>query len=69
MAESIRPQGRITLIDVPGRVATLLDAGKLVTTHKDLYRGLTPENIRYMHINQESGSMARKQVLLVSKTE
>ncbi|MCG8638904.1 MAG: zinc-binding alcohol dehydrogenase family protein [Desulfobacterales bacterium] len=104
MAESIRPQGRIVLIDDPERpldltvfkqksvtlswefmytrsmfktedmseqgkllstVAGLLDNGTLVTTTQKVLTGLTPENIRAMHIKQESGTMMGKQVLVL----
>ncbi len=104
MAECIRPQGRIVLIDDPvnpvdirvfkfksvtiswefmytrsmfetgdmaaqGRflsnVAGLLDEGILVATRQKTLSGLTPENIRAMHIQQETGTMMGKQVLIL----
>jgi zinc-binding alcohol dehydrogenase family protein len=104
MAECIRPQGRIVLIDDPvepvditifkfksvaiswefmytrsmfetediseqgkllARVAGLLDKGILMTTRQKTFTGLTPENIRAMHIKQESGTMMGKQVLIL----
>jgi NADPH:quinone reductase-like Zn-dependent oxidoreductase len=102
MAECIRPQGSIVLIDDPvngvdiaafkfksvtlswefmytrsmfqtddiseqgkllSTIADLLDEGTLVTTRRNTLTGLTPENIRAMHIKQESGTMMGKQVL------
>jgi zinc-binding alcohol dehydrogenase family protein len=45
-------------------VARLLDEGTLVTTRQKTLNGLTPENIRAMHIKQESGTMMGKQVLV-----
>jgi NADPH:quinone reductase len=104
MAECIRPQGRVVLIDDPikalditifkfksvtiswefmytrsmfktddmseqGRllsmVAGLLDEGTLFTTRQKTLIGLTPENIRAMHIKQESKTMMGKQVLVL----
>ena len=104
MAECIRPQGRIVLIDDPvnalditvfkfksvsiswefmytrsmfetddmaeqgkllSTVAGLLDEGTLVTTRQKTLTGLTPENIQAMHIQQESGAMMGKQVLVL----
>lgn len=104
MAECIRPQGHIVLIDDPvespdisvfklksvtiawelmytrsifqtddmpeqgkllSTVARLLDDGSLVTTRQRTLNGLTPENIRTMHIKQESGTMMGKQVLVL----
>jgi zinc-binding alcohol dehydrogenase family protein len=104
MAECIRPQGRIVLIDDPvdslditvfklksvslcwemmytrsmyqtddmseqgkllSTVAGLLDEGTLVTTRQKTLTGLTPENIKAMHIKQESGTMMGKQVLVL----
>jgi zinc-binding alcohol dehydrogenase family protein len=104
MAECIRPQGRIVLIDDPadalditvfkfksvaicwefmytrsmfqtddmaeqGRllatVADLLDEGILVTTRQNTVTGLTPDNVQAMHIQQESGTMMGKQVLVL----
>jgi len=104
MAECIRPQGRIVLIDDPvdsvditafkfksvtiswefmytrsmfatddmsaqgkllSAVAGLLDEGTLVTTRQKTLTGLTPENIKAMHIKQESGTMMGKQVLVL----
>ena len=46
-------------------VAKLLDEGSLVTTRQKTLMGLTPENIRTMHIKQESGTMMGKQVLVL----
>ena len=46
-------------------VAGLLDEGTLVTTRQKTLTGLTPENIREMHITQESGTMMGKQVLIL----
>ena len=46
-------------------VARLLDEGTLVTTRQKTLVGLTPENIQTMHIQQESGTMMGKQVLLL----
>ena len=104
MAEAIRPQGRIVLIDDPvdlldirlfkfksvkicwefmytrsmfatedmaeqstllARVAALLDDGQLTSTRQQTVRGLSPDNIRQMHIKQESGAMIGKQVLVL----
>jgi zinc-binding alcohol dehydrogenase family protein len=45
-------------------VAGLLDEGILVTTRQQTFTGLTVENIRAMHIKQESGTMMGKQVLV-----
>jgi zinc-binding alcohol dehydrogenase family protein len=102
MSQSIRPQGRIVLIDDPSepvditllkaksvglfwefmytrsmfhtddmdehvkplkRVAELLDKGILRSTKTLRLEGLSPENIRDMHIRQEKGRMIGKQVL------
>ena len=104
MADCIRPQGHIVLIDDPvepvditvfkfksvtiswefmytrsmfatddiseqgqllAKVAGLLDEGTLITTRQKTLTGLTPENIQAMHIQQESGTMMGKQVLVV----
>jgi zinc-binding alcohol dehydrogenase family protein len=104
MAECIRPQGRIVLIDDPqnavditvfkhkcvslawefmftrsmfqtddmaeqgrllARVAGLLDGGAIRPTRSETLFGLSPENIRAMHVRQESGAMAGKQVLVL----
>lgn len=46
-------------------VARLLDEKTLVTTRQKTFRGLTPKNIQEMHINQESGKMMGKQVLVL----
>lgn len=46
-------------------VAGLLDEGALVTTRQKTLNGLTPENIQAMHIQQESGTMMGKQVLVL----
>ncbi|MCB2215784.1 zinc-binding alcohol dehydrogenase family protein [Desulfofustis glycolicus] len=45
-------------------VAGLLNQGAIVTTRRKTWTGLTPENIRHMHLEQESGTMVGKQVLL-----
>ncbi|GAB1456531.1 zinc-binding alcohol dehydrogenase family protein [Spirochaetota bacterium] len=47
------------------RVAGLLDAGILVTTQQRILQGLSPDNIRSMHIYQEKGTMIGKQVLVL----
>ena len=104
MAECIRPQGRVVLIDDPlesvditlfkfksvaiswefmytrsmfttddmeqqsrllSKVAKLLEDGVLIPTRQKTFHGLTPENIRQMHTNQESGTMMGKQVLVL----
>jgi NADPH:quinone reductase-like Zn-dependent oxidoreductase len=46
-------------------VANLLNDGTLVTTRQETLRGLTVENIRAMHVKQESGKMIGKQVLVL----
>ncbi len=46
-------------------VANLLDHGAIVTTRRKTWTGLTAENIRHMHLEQESGTMVGKQVLLL----
>lgn len=46
-------------------VAGLLDDGILVTTRQETFHGLTAENIRAMHVKQESGKMMGKQVLVL----
>lgn len=46
-------------------VARLLDNGTLRTTLQETVRGLSPENIKAMHIKQESGTMMGKQVLVL----
>jgi zinc-binding alcohol dehydrogenase family protein len=46
-------------------VAGLLDEGTLVTTRQKTLNGLSPENIKAMHIKQESGTMMGKQVLIL----
>lgn len=46
-------------------VARLLDEGSLVTTKQTVLRGLTPENIQSMHIQQESKETIGKQVLVL----
>lgn len=48
-----------------GRVAHLLDEGSLVSTRQKTLRGLTVDNIRDMHLTQESGTMIGKQVLML----
>ncbi len=48
-----------------GRVAHLLDEGSLVTTRRETLHGLTVDNIRAMHLKQESGTMIGKQVLVL----
>jgi NADPH2:quinone reductase len=53
-------QGRIL-----AAVAQLVDNGVIVSTRQETVHGLTPENIRAMHIRQESGTTIGKQVLLV----
>lgn len=104
MADCIRPQGCVVLIDDPvepvditafkrksvaivwefmytrpvfqtadmaeqgkllARVAGMLDDGTLKSTRQETLQGLTPENIRAMHIKQESGTMMGKQVLVL----
>jgi len=47
------------------RVAHLLDEGSLVTTRRKTLHGLTVDNIRAMHLKQESGTMIGKQVLVL----
>ncbi|GAU07456.1 zinc-binding alcohol dehydrogenase family protein [Desulfoplanes formicivorans] len=47
------------------RVSGLLEDGTLVSTLSETLTGLTVENIRAMHIRQESGAMVGKQVLVV----
>lgn len=47
------------------RVASLLDAGILVTTQQRTLQGLNPDNILSMHIYQEKGTMIGKQVLVL----
>jgi NADPH2:quinone reductase len=46
-------------------IAGLLNKGTLVTTRQKTLIGLTPENIKAMHIKQESGTMIGKQVLVL----
>ena len=46
-------------------VAALLDEEVLISTRKKTMTGLSPENIRAMHITQESGTMIGKQVLVL----
>lgn len=46
-------------------VAGLLDDGVLVTTRQETLTGLTAENVRIMHVKQESNKMMGKQVLVV----
>ena len=46
-------------------VAKLLDQGTIVTTRQETLSGLTPENIRAMHVKQQSGKMMGKQVLVL----
>ena len=46
-------------------VSGLLDDGVLVTTRQETFYGLTVENIRTMHVKQESGKMIGKQVLVL----
>jgi len=46
-------------------VAGLLDDGNLVTTRQKTLTGLTPDNIRAMHTEQERGKMIGKQVLVL----
>ena len=40
-------------------------AGAIVTTRQETLTGLTAENIRTMHVKQESGTMMGKQVLVL----
>lgn len=47
------------------RVAALLEDGTLKSTRSETLAGLTPENIRAMHIKQESAAMMGKQVLVL----
>jgi len=47
------------------RVARLLDEGALVSTRQTTLHGLTVDNIRSMHLKQESGTMIGKQVLVL----
>lgn len=46
-------------------VAKLLDRGTIVSTVHKTLKGLTPENFRNMHSQQESGTMMGKQVLIL----
>lgn len=50
-------------------VARLLDEGALVSTRQKTLRGLTVENIRAMHLEQESGTMIGKQVLVLDSAD
>lgn len=59
--EDMSEQGKLL-----SRVAGLLDEGSLVTTRQKTLNGLTPENIQAMHIQQESGAMMGKQVLVLA---
>jgi len=47
------------------RVAHLLDEGSLVTTRRKTLHGLTVDNIRAMHLKQESGTMIGEQGLVL----
>ena len=47
------------------RVAALLDDGTIRSTCSETLNGLTAENIRQMHLRQESGAMMGKQVLVL----
>lgn len=58
--EDMTEQGKLL-----STVAGLLDEGTLVTTRQKTLMGLTPENIRAMHLKQESGTMMGKQVLVL----
>jgi len=58
--DDMSEQGKLLSI-----VAGLLDEGTLLTTQKKTLTGLTPENIKTMHIKQESGTMMGKQVLVL----
>ena len=58
--DDIAEQGKLLT-----QVAQLLDDGKLVSTRQKSYQGLTPENIQTMHIEQETGRMIGKQVLVI----
>lgn len=58
--EDIAEQGRLL-----ARVAGLLDDGTLVTTRRETLRGLSPENLRAMHVKQQTGTMMGKQVLAI----
>jgi len=59
MTKDMSEQGKLL-----AAVAQLLDDGSLVTTRQETMTGLTPENVRAMHIKQESGTMIGKQVLI-----
>ena len=56
--EDMGEQGKLL-----ARVAELLDGGIVKSTRNETLQGLTVENIRAMHVKQESGSMKGKQVL------
>ncbi len=58
--EDIASQGKLLTT-----VANLLNDGTLVTTRQKTLKGLTVENIRAMHVRQESGKMIGKQVLVI----
>ena len=58
--EDIASQGKLLTT-----VANLLNDGTLVTTRQETLQGLTVENIRAMHVKQESGKMIGKQVLVL----
>lgn len=58
--QDMAEQGRLL-----SSVARLLDEGTLVTTRQKTRRGLTVDNIRAMHLEQESGTMIGKQVLVL----
>jgi NADPH2:quinone reductase len=58
--EDIASQGKLLTT-----VASLLNDGTLVTTRQETLKGLTVENIRAMHVRQESGKMIGKQVLVI----
>lgn len=58
--EDIASQGKLL-----ATVAKLLDKGTLVSTRQETVSGLTAENIRAMHVRQESGTMIGKQVLVL----
>lgn len=58
--EDMDAQGRIL-----SQIAGMLDDGTILSTRQDTVQGLTVDNIRAMHLRQESGRMIGKQVLLL----
>lgn len=58
--DDIAEQGKLL-----ATVAALLDDKTLVSTRQETLAGLTADNIRAMHIRQESGTMIGKQVLVL----